>query len=352
MEYKLWERLRGRFPREHITSSANTAPYASNTDSGAGSIAWPVTDAALQASNMPIPLLNSVTGTNHPPGARRAAKAQMARREQARQMPDADKDSFKVHVGGLYFFELPDFEGKMRVGVGRPERNGEEEGAAVVSWLARRGWSNDPGSAGFSWAGALSFDAASGQSGRGMLQSVEPIDAVLPISVALTDSSSYDDRKPVNHRLQKVCLFKRCVDQLHAYCEAKSPNLLRSSAQARATAQQAAPALASAAPPAAAASSSTAAALTSRSVRQLQGASNMAPPTHKRRRNMPSSDSSDEEESLSDESSSSLERLRLRCRSQQPLSHPRLWQLLAALHARGSGSTALHRIVCTVSGCT
>eukprot|EP00965_Chrysotila_dentata_P166095 5484082-Pleurochrysis_carterae.AAC.1 len=73
-----------------------------------------------------------------------------------------------ILAGDLYFIELPKFEGEMRVGIGRPERDGDEEGTIVVSWLQRRGWSNDPASPGLLWSGSLSFDApAIGASGRG-----------------------------------------------------------------------------------------------------------------------------------------------------------------------------------------
>eukprot|EP00965_Chrysotila_dentata_P170361 5623072-Pleurochrysis_carterae.AAC.1 len=61
----------------------------------------------------------------------------------------------------------------MRVGLGRPERESDAEGTVVVSWLQRRGWSNDPANSGFMWSGSRSFDAAIGERGRGVLQSCQ-----------------------------------------------------------------------------------------------------------------------------------------------------------------------------------
>eukprot|EP00965_Chrysotila_dentata_P083717 2762594-Pleurochrysis_carterae.AAC.1 len=60
----------------------------------------------------------------------------------------------------------------MRVGLGRPEWEGDAEGTAVVSWLQRRGWSNDPANPRFMRSGALSFDAAIGERGLGCCRAV------------------------------------------------------------------------------------------------------------------------------------------------------------------------------------
>eukprot|EP00965_Chrysotila_dentata_P109679 3624640-Pleurochrysis_carterae.AAC.1 len=69
----------------------------------------------------------------------------------------------------------------MRVGLGRPERDGDDRGTVIVSWLQRRGWSNDPADPGFMWSGTLSFDAAVKENGRGVLQCCEPLNAFLPV---------------------------------------------------------------------------------------------------------------------------------------------------------------------------
>eukprot|EP00965_Chrysotila_dentata_P054978 1825020-Pleurochrysis_carterae.AAC.5 len=123
---------------------------------------------------MPLPLLNSVTGLNHAPAARKAARLRAAAQATASELPGLEEVDEDIVVGRLYFIEISMFEGELRVEVGRPERDGNDEGTVLVSWLQRRGWSDNPAHPGFLWSGSPSFDAAAGASGRGVMQSSEP----------------------------------------------------------------------------------------------------------------------------------------------------------------------------------
>eukprot|EP00965_Chrysotila_dentata_P173036 5710141-Pleurochrysis_carterae.AAC.1 len=69
----MWGKLRGRFAREHLESGDTSAEGDAST--GAESLRRPLTDVAPEA-NVPLPLVNLVTGINHAPGARKAAKRQ------------------------------------------------------------------------------------------------------------------------------------------------------------------------------------------------------------------------------------------------------------------------------------
>eukprot|EP00965_Chrysotila_dentata_P250115 6209261-Pleurochrysis_carterae.AAC.2 len=232
---ELWSKLH-RFPRPHLSSASE----AVNSDAGAGadSLRRTVTNNTAPGNTpLPLPLLNSVTGINHAPGARKAAKARVAAAENVGEMPQAAEVDEDILAGGLYFIEIPLFEGEMRIGVGRPERDGNENGTVVVSWLQRRGWSNDPAAPGFMWSGTLSFDAAVGEKGRGVLHSCEPLDAFLPVPVELTELSAHRDKRPLNHKSQKLRIPKKCVDKLRAYCALKCPDLLRTPAEAAASSQ-------------------------------------------------------------------------------------------------------------------
>eukprot|EP00965_Chrysotila_dentata_P037701 1254038-Pleurochrysis_carterae.AAC.1 len=78
------------------------------------------------------------------------------------------------------------------------------------------------------WAGALSFDAAVGGNGRGIvLQSCEPLDVFLPLRVELTEGAAHHHSRALNHKTQKVRLPKKCIDSLRDYCMRSSPSLLR-----------------------------------------------------------------------------------------------------------------------------
>eukprot|EP00965_Chrysotila_dentata_P096784 3198746-Pleurochrysis_carterae.AAC.1 len=53
----------------------------------------------------------------------------------------------EIVTGELYLIAIPEFEGELRVGLGRAEAvdgTEAEAGGRRVSWLSRRGWSNDP----------------------------------------------------------------------------------------------------------------------------------------------------------------------------------------------------------------
>eukprot|EP00965_Chrysotila_dentata_P037077 1233846-Pleurochrysis_carterae.AAC.1 len=70
---EMWGKLRGRFAREHLESGNTSAD--GDVSTGAESLQRPVTNVAPEA-NVPLPLVSSVTGINHAPGARKAAKRQ------------------------------------------------------------------------------------------------------------------------------------------------------------------------------------------------------------------------------------------------------------------------------------
>eukprot|EP00965_Chrysotila_dentata_P026782 888784-Pleurochrysis_carterae.AAC.1 len=85
----------------------------------------------------------------------------------------------------LYFVILPEFEGELRVGIGRPEpEEGVEEGR-------RSTWSNDPDRPGFKWSGTPMLVAARhGVRGRGAhMRNTEPLSSFLSLPVKLTGSS-------------------------------------------------------------------------------------------------------------------------------------------------------------------
>eukprot|EP00965_Chrysotila_dentata_P043330 1440042-Pleurochrysis_carterae.AAC.1 len=68
----------------------------------------------------PVPLTNSVTGLNYLPSARqREVTANTLRTRVASMSTSLSKD--EIVAGQLYFVDLPEFEGELRIGLGRAE---------------------------------------------------------------------------------------------------------------------------------------------------------------------------------------------------------------------------------------
>eukprot|EP00965_Chrysotila_dentata_P183199 6049427-Pleurochrysis_carterae.AAC.1 len=143
-----------------------------------------------------------------------------------------------MEVGCLHFIAISDFEGEMRKGIGRMEKESEvEDGRGMVAWLQRIGWSNDPARRGFHWSGTPKLVVArSGLRQRGApMRNTEPLSSFLPVPVELTGNSSYDPSLPLaSQQVLRVC--KKSVDMLHEFCAQKRPELQRTEAQALAAA--------------------------------------------------------------------------------------------------------------------
>eukprot|EP00965_Chrysotila_dentata_P021867 724188-Pleurochrysis_carterae.AAC.2 len=100
----MWDKLRGRFFRPHLATGGSSADVGEST--GTESLRRPVTEDKSDES-LPLPVVNSVTGINHAPGARRAAKASVDARATASELPELSEVDEDIIAGGLYFIEIP-----------------------------------------------------------------------------------------------------------------------------------------------------------------------------------------------------------------------------------------------------
>eukprot|EP00965_Chrysotila_dentata_P006554 213796-Pleurochrysis_carterae.AAC.1 len=137
-----------------------------------------------------------------------------------------------VVPGQLYFVDIPEFEGELRVGLGRAEAELSEDGSKRrVTWLQRRVWSNNPNEDGFCWQEIPLFKAARRPNSLHVQNSYEPQASFLPIMPELTESwSAHDASLPLSHKKQKIKLTKKSVAQLFEFVRLRRPELLRSSA--------------------------------------------------------------------------------------------------------------------------
>eukprot|EP00965_Chrysotila_dentata_P117490 3882786-Pleurochrysis_carterae.AAC.1 len=240
---QLWSKLAGRFPRPHhnrVEASAGSALTTSG--SGADSLARSERMVAQNGEvagtepELPLELINNVTGINYSAGARQVARSQVRLRDSIAEMP---LSAPTVEAGQLYFVAISEFEGEMRVGIGRKELEpGVEDGRAMVAWLQRSGWSNDPARRGFKWSGTPKLVVARrGLRQRGAaMRNTEPLSQFPPLSVTLSGNSSYYPDLPLSDSQQSLRLTKQSVDALREFCRQKRPELLRTAEEASATA--------------------------------------------------------------------------------------------------------------------
>eukprot|EP00965_Chrysotila_dentata_P175015 5777672-Pleurochrysis_carterae.AAC.1 len=84
----------------------------------------------------------------------------------------------QVLPGQLYFVHVPEFEGELRVGLGRAEAELSEDGTKRrVNWLQRRAWSNDPAQDGLTWPSTPNFEVVREANSRRTKHSYEPAKA-------------------------------------------------------------------------------------------------------------------------------------------------------------------------------
>eukprot|EP00965_Chrysotila_dentata_P196321 6177504-Pleurochrysis_carterae.AAC.1 len=277
----LWLKLAGRFPRPRHNSPPETAQDPAS-ETGASSI-WRNSGPTAEP---PPALPNSVTGTNYLPSARRREVSAHALRTRVASMPTS-LTADAIVAGQLYFINIPDFEGELRVGLGRVEAEMSEDGTKRrVNWLQRRVWSNNPAEDDFLWQLTPRFKAARQQHSRLTQSSFEPTEAFLPVPSELTTSwGHHEPTLPLAHKKQRFKLTKRCMTQLIEFIRLTRPELRRSPNDALSM-QQVSPATTDA--PAAASASNATAATTTHSTRKVR-------PGGKSRRRMltDSSDSSD-----------------------------------------------------------
>eukprot|EP00965_Chrysotila_dentata_P206569 6183608-Pleurochrysis_carterae.AAC.4 len=186
-------KLAGRFLRpDHATSTVGQGEGMSEADAAARLDRTAATGSTqpAQKEDLPLPLVNNLTGLNSSTGARQTARSQQQVKASVREMPILAPE---VERGSSYFIAIPDFEGELRVGIGRREdENGVEADRVLVAWLQRTGWSNDPGRRDFRWSGTPKLVVAR----RGLLQRAapmrnpEPLSSFLPVPVKLTCAST------------------------------------------------------------------------------------------------------------------------------------------------------------------
>eukprot|EP00965_Chrysotila_dentata_P257123 6212775-Pleurochrysis_carterae.AAC.1 len=251
---ELWSKLAGRLPRPHHQSTAPCIAQGTQVG-GTGADSLTRTERATTAAapsattqhEQPLALINNVTGINYPTNVRQAARTQQQMSTAVREMPMSAPG---VEMGRLYFISIPDFEGELRVGVGRREQeSGVEMDRGMVAWLQRYGWSNNPAKRGFSWAAAPQFVVArSGLRQRGApMRNTEPLSSFLPVPVTLTSTSTYNPSLPLTDPQQKIRVCKQSVDSLKEFCRQKCPELIRTAAQAQSTAHAPVPSTSTAA---------------------------------------------------------------------------------------------------------
>ena len=212
---EMWATLR-RVPRPHLASSSTAARPAPTASDAPSTSSAPV--------EKPLALANSVTGSNHPKRARDKDAETYNMQLEVSQLP---RSLSNVALRKLYFVALPDFEGEMSVGVGRPcKQIATGDGAKFeVEWLARRGWSNDPTDAGFAWASSPMFDVC--KDGHHVAKNTHPVCDFLPIEVELTGKSNHREDLSLGNALQRFCVTAKCVGRLREFCTRSRPALIK-----------------------------------------------------------------------------------------------------------------------------
>eukprot|EP00965_Chrysotila_dentata_P220012 6191503-Pleurochrysis_carterae.AAC.1 len=74
-------------------------------------------------------------------------------------------------------------------------------------------------------------------------QSCEPLNAIFPLWVELTEGAAHHASRALYHKTQKVRIPKKCIDSLRTYCTTKCAGLLRAPAEAIAAAESGASSL-------------------------------------------------------------------------------------------------------------
>jgi len=217
---EMWSTMR-RLPRAHLATTT-TAPPASASA--------PVSNAPSAAVSIDkgLALQNSVTGTNYPKRARDKEAETFKMQTEISQLPQ----SFSVvELRQLYFIALPEFEGELAVGVGRPckQTGKDDEAKFEVEWLARRGWSNDPSDKGFRWANSPMFDVF--KDGSRVAKNTHPLSDFMPIEVELTVGSNHEEDLSLGSSVQRYCITAKCVGRLREFCTRSRPDLIRSGKQ-------------------------------------------------------------------------------------------------------------------------
>lgn len=166
----------------------------------------------------PLAVINSVTSTDDSRRARKAAirsdMQQVGVRAMPLCMPRGD-----LAVNMLYFCELFDADGELRVGLCRIESI--IGGTAAFSWLSRKACRSHQ------WGSTPTFVPYITQ-GRRIEKGSVDVGAFLPVKVRQTTSSGrqwQEYREARSIAGSKVRLTKLCMDELIEFCKVRRPEL-------------------------------------------------------------------------------------------------------------------------------
>ena len=169
---------------------------------------------------VPIALVNQVTGANNPKLERKHAQHDSNVVAQVEQLPQSGCSNVEKHT--LRFAVTPQPEGEWQVGLVRIEEvlSGDSEGKFEIAWFERSGkWT-------FAWADNATFRPFMPK-GRVEKQIVE-LQALLPVPVILTDGSKVEwetKRRKPSIAGSTVKLYKGCVKLLRTFIDMKRTDL-------------------------------------------------------------------------------------------------------------------------------
>ena len=70
------------------------------------------------------------------------------------------------------------------------------------------------------------FDACK-TNGQQAVSSLLPFSSIVNVVVQFTPSSVHDPHKPLVHKEQRLCLVKKCVDELREFCKVRIPAVIQ-----------------------------------------------------------------------------------------------------------------------------
>ena len=164
-------------------------------------------------------LINGVTGISDPKATRLRATKKHKLMSTAISAPD---NAPKVAVSQFHFFELNEFEGEFKVGLGRVKALKSD--SVDVEWCIPKGYHSRDGHV-FVWKDNQPFEAYK-PTGRLQVTS-EKLERILPIEVQLTKGSNHESHLSLGHQDQSFKLLKSCLVTLRLFLQHKMPHLMR-----------------------------------------------------------------------------------------------------------------------------
>lgn len=207
-----WNKLAWRHTRAHRPERVSR-PTGSSSGCALGNDATSSAQAQPTQQELPLEILNGVTGLNNPKKDKVRAKADLDRQKTVGDLPDRVES---VTVGTLVFIsvELSSAEGELAVGLARAMQSTDKNECRFM-WFIRKEWCVQPRK--HEWSKTPTFRvAADPDDPTKPYITKEPLSKVLPLKVILTKASKANfPRLDANcvRMIKELCLQRDLVVQ-------------------------------------------------------------------------------------------------------------------------------------------